>query len=108
MTNALQRIGRMIKLNYRKGVMIRAQAMINFRMDEELKKSMEETCKDLGLSMTTAFTIFAKKMTREKRIPFDVSVDPFYSESNMAYLKKVVEDIESGKAVLAEHELIEE
>ncbi len=57
-----------------------AQTMINFRMDEELKKSMEETCKDLGLSMTTAFTIFAKKMTREKRIPFEVSVDPFYSE----------------------------
>lgn len=85
-----------------------AQAMINFRMDEELKKSMEETCKDLGLSMTTAFTIFAKKMTREKRIPFDVSVDPFYSESNMTYLKRVVEDIESGKAVLAEHELIED
>ena len=108
MTNALQKMGRMVKLNYRKGVMIMAQAMINFRMDEELKKSMEETCKDLGLSMTTAFTIFAKKVTREKRIPFDVSVDPFYSESNMAYLKKVVEDIESGKAVLAEHELIED
>lgn len=85
-----------------------AQAMINFRMDEELKKSMEETCKDLGLSMTTAFTIFAKKMTREKRIPFDVCVDPFYSESNMAYLKKVIDDIESGRAVLVEHELIED
>ena len=108
MTNALQIKRRMIKLSYRKGVMIMAQAMINFRMDEELKKSMEETCKDLGLSMTTAFTIFAKKMTREKRIPFDVSVDPFYSESNMTYLKKVVEDIESGKAVLVEHELIED
>lgn len=108
MTNALQMIGGMVKLNYRKGVMIMAQAMINFRMDEELKKNMEETCRDLGLSMTTAFTIFAKKMTREKRIPFDVSVDPFYSESNMAYLKKVVEDIEYGKAVLAEHELIED
>ena len=85
-----------------------AQAMVNFRMDEELKKNMEETCKDLGLSMTTAFTIFAKKMTREKRIPFEVSVDPFYSENNMTYLKKVVEDIESGKAVLTEHELIED
>ncbi len=84
-----------------------AQAMINFRMDEELKKCMEETCKELGLSMTTAFTIFAKKMTREKRIPFDVSVDPFYSESNISYLKKVIDDIESGKFVLVEHELIE-
>lgn len=93
----------MLKLSYRKGVMIMAQAMVNFRMDEELKKNMEETCKDLGLSMTTAFTIFAKKMTREKRIPFDVSVDPYYSESNMAYLKKVVEDIESGKVILVEH-----
>lgn len=108
MTNALQMMECMVKLNYRKGVMIMAQAMINFRMDEELKKSMEETCKDLGLSMTTAFTIFAKKMTREKRIPFDVSVDPFYSESNMTYLKKVIEDIETGKAVLVEHELIED
>ena len=85
-----------------------AQTMVNFRMDAELKKNMEETCKDLGLSMTTAFTIFAKKMTREKRIPFEVSVDPFYSESNMSYLKKIVGDIESGKAVLVEHDLIED
>ena len=36
------------------------------------------------------------------------SIDPFYTESNMVYLKKVVEDIEAGKAVLVEHELIEE
>ena len=85
-----------------------AQTMVNFRMDEELKKKMEETCKDLGLSRTTAFTIFAKKMIREKRIPFDVSVDPFYSESNMSYLKKIVGEIESGKAVLVEHELKED
>ena len=85
-----------------------AQAMINFRMDEELKKNMEKICQDMGMSMTTAFTIFAKKVTKERRIPFEVSADPFYSESNMTYLKKVVEDIESGKAVLAEHELIED
>ena len=58
--------------------------------------------------MTTAFTIFAKKMTREKRIPFEVSVDPFYSETNMRYLKKIITEIESGKANLAEHELIED
>ena len=36
------------------------------------------------------------------------SIDPFYTESNMVYLKKVVEDIESEKAVLVEHELIED
>ena len=56
---------------------------VNFRMDEDLKKQMEITCKELGLNMSTAFNIFAKKMTRESRIPFEVSYDPFYSESNI-------------------------
>ena len=85
-----------------------AQTLVNFRMDEDLKQSMERTCQDLGMNMTTAFTIFAKKMTREKRIPFEVSVDPFYSDSNMRYLKRVISEIESGKAKLQEHALIED
>ena len=84
-----------------------SQALVNFRMDEDLKASMEQTCRELGMNMTTAFTIFAKKMTREKRIPFDVSVDPFYSDANMNYLKKVISEIDSGKSKLQEHELIE-
>ena len=85
-----------------------SQSMVNFRMDSELKKSMEQVCKEMGMSLTTAFTIFATKVSREKRIPFEVSVDPFYSESNMKYLKKVIKDIESGKAKLVEHELMED
>lgn len=85
-----------------------AQTMVNFRMDEELKKSMEQTCAEMGLSMTTAFTIFAKKVSREKRIPFEISADPFYSENNIRYLEKVISDIETGRANLVEHDLIEE
>lgn len=85
-----------------------AQAMVNFRMDEDLKKGMEKVCSDMGLSMTAAFTIFAKKVTREKRIPFEISADPFYSESNMRYLEQVIADIESGRAKLTEHELMED
>ena len=42
-----------------------AQAMVNFRMDADLKKSMEQTCQEMGMSMTTAFTIFATKVSRE-------------------------------------------
>lgn len=85
-----------------------AQTLVNFRMDSALKQEMERTCQDLGMNMTTAFTIFAKKMTREKRIPFDVSVDPFYSESNINYLKKIIAEIDSGSAELQKHELIED
>ena len=84
-----------------------AQTMVNFRMDEALKKSMEQTCADMGMSMTTAFTIFAKKVSTEKRIPFEISVDPFYSEVNMERLRKAIADVDSGKATLTEHELIE-
>ena len=85
-----------------------AQAMVNFRMDADLKKSMEQTCQEMGMSMTTAFTIFATKVSREKRIPFEISADPFYSESNMKHLSKVISDIETGKAKLVDPELIEE
>lgn len=81
---------------------------VNFRLDEEVKKSMEQVCADLGLSMSSAFTIFAKKVSREKRIPFDVSIDPFYSESNIRHLEKKMEEYKAGRLQLAEHELIEE
>nr|DAN97682.1 MAG TPA: addiction module antitoxin [Caudoviricetes sp.] len=81
---------------------------VNFRMDEDLKKSMEQVCNDMGLTMTAAFTIFAKKVSREKRIPFEVSADPFYSESNIRYLEQKMEDYKAGKLKFAEHELIEE
>ncbi|MCL1852451.1 MAG: type II toxin-antitoxin system RelB/DinJ family antitoxin [Peptococcaceae bacterium] len=84
-----------------------AQAMVNFRMDEDLKKSMEKTCQEMGLSMTAAFTIFATKVIKEKRIPFEITVDPdpFYSESNMTRLRKAIADAKIGR--LIEHELIE-
>ena len=85
-----------------------AQTMINFRIDEKIKKEMEKICREMGMSMTTAFTIFATKVTKERRIPFEITADPFYSESNIKYLKKVIADIESGKAKLVEHDLIEE
>lgn len=80
---------------------------VNFKLDSDVKKSMEQVCSELGLSMSAAFTVFAKKVSREKRIPFDLSVDPFYSESNIRYLESVVRDIKEGKANFAEHSLIE-
>lgn len=80
---------------------------VNFRLDEDVKKSMEQACSELGLSMSAAFTIFAKKVGREKRIPFEVSVDPFYSEKNMQRLERIAESIKNGSARLEEHEIIE-
>lgn len=86
-----------------------AQAVnVNFRLDEDVKKSMEQVCSDLGLSMSSAFTIFAKKVSREKRIPFDVSIDPFYSESNIRHLEEKMAEYKAGRLPLAEHNMIED
>ena len=78
---------------------------VNFKLDADVKKSMEQACADMGLSMSAAFTIFAKKVGSERRIPFEVSADLFYTESNIAHLRRGVAALNAGKGT--EHELIE-
>lgn len=72
---------------------------VSVRMDESLKRDFDAVCNELGMSMTTAITILAKKMTREKRLPFEVSMDPFYSASNMAALNESIEEMRQGRTV---------
>lgn len=85
-----------------------AQALINFRIDESTKKQMEQVCSELGLTMSTAFNIFAKKVIREKRIPFDLSIDPFYSESNRKALEESKKELENGNVVVKSMKELEE
>ena len=85
-----------------------AQAVnVNFKLGPDTKKSFEEVCSEMGLSVSAALTVFVKKVSREKRIPFEINADPFYSESNIRHLESIVRDIKSGKAHFTEHELIE-
>lgn len=81
---------------------------VNFKLDADVKKSMEQACADMGLSMSAAFTVFAKKVGRERRIPFEISADPFYSESNIRYLEQKMADYKAGTLKLVEHDLIED
>jgi len=81
---------------------------VNFKLDADVKKRMEWACSELGLSMNTAFTIFAKKVGRECRIPFEISGDPFYSERNIRYLEQKKREIDEGREHFSEHDLIEE
>lgn len=83
------------------------QTLVNIRMDEDLKKNFDSVCDELGMSMTTAITIFAKKMSREHRIPFEVSVDPFYSESNQKAISQSIDQLKSGKTVTKTFEELE-
>ena len=50
-----------------------AQATYSIRMDQELKEQFDELCSDFGMTASTAFTIYAKKVVRERRIPFEIT-----------------------------------
>ena len=79
---------------------------VTIRMDDTLKAQAETLFADMGMNMTTAFTIFTKAAVKQGKIPFEITGDPFYSDANQARLLKAKAQIEAGNGVL--HELIEE
>ena len=47
-----------------------AQVAFSIRMDEDLKRDFGQFCNDVGMSMSTAVVVFARKTLSERRIPF--------------------------------------
>lgn len=82
-------------------------AQISFRVDDDVKLDAERTLNTIGLSMSSALNVFLKTIAREKRIPFELTADPFYSASNIKHLESIMRDVKEGKANFAEHDLIE-
>lgn len=79
---------------------------VNIRIDEKLKEDAENLFSEFGMNMTTAFTIFAKAVVRERRIPFEITAsDPFYSKANMAHLTKSIKQLNEGKSKI--HDIVE-
>ena len=64
---------------------------VNIPMDSDLKRQFEEFCSDMGMTMTAAFNIFAKKAVREYRIPFEIGGDIPNAET-----RKAIEDVRNG------------
>ncbi len=81
-------------------------AQLSMRIDDNVKQKAETACDALGLTMTTAINLYLVKLGNEMRIPFEVSVDPFYSGANQKVLERSVKQLEKGKGT--KHELIEE
>ncbi len=81
-------------------------AQVSFRIDDKIKRDAEQVCDDIGISMSAAITIYLKRLGKERRIPFDLVADPFYSSQNIEVLDKRIADIKAGKNI-SEHELIE-
>lgn len=75
---------------------------VSLRFDDDMKRELDEICDEMGMNLTTFFTIYAKKVLRDRKIPFEISapIDPFYSESNIRRIKKAEEQIKEGKVVV--------
>ena len=70
-------------------------AQISLRIEDDVKEMAEQACADIGMSLSTAINIYLKKLRREKRIPFEAAVDPFFSQENMNSLKESVAQMEA-------------
>ena len=83
-------------------------AQVNIRLDDDLKARADSIFEELGLNMTTAFTMFIRQTIRQGGIPFEITTktDPFYGAENMETLRKSIKEAEEGK--LTAHDLIEE
>lgn len=77
-------------------------AQVNFRIDDTIKAKAESVCSAMGLTMSTAINIFLTKLANEQRIPFEVAIDPFYSDENMARLRKSIANLNAGKGKVRE------
>ena len=83
---------------------------VSIRLDDETKRQLDIMCEEMGMNITTFFTIYAKKALRERKIPFEISAkkeDPFYSESNMRRIREAEEQIRQGKVVIKTMEELE-
>jgi DNA-damage-inducible protein J len=86
--------------------MMNESVNLSIRVNRKLKENAETLFGELGMNLTTALNVFLRQAVRQGGIPFSVQVDPFYSEKNLAHLRRVAADMDAGHNV-GVHELIE-
>ena len=87
-----------------------ATTNITMRIDEDLKKQLQELVSNLGMDMTTFFTISAKQAMREQRIPFDISMNTPNEETREAIeeVRQMKLDLSLGKSYTDVDEMMRE
>mgnify|MGYP004635967967 CR=1 FL=1 len=69
----------------------------SMRMSADLKRNLEDVCRQMGLSVSAAITMFATQVVRERRIPFIVSADSFWNEATQRRLEHSYAQLKAGK-----------
>ena len=63
---------------------------VSLRIEDKMKKELDDMCAEMGMNITTFFMIYAKRALRDRKIPFEIVAprDPFYSKENMESIKE--------------------
>ena len=83
---------------------------ISLRMDDEMKKELDEMCEAMGMNISTFYMVYTKKALRERKIPFEIEApqDPFYSKTNLEHIRESDRQIKEGKVVVKTMEELDE
>ncbi|GHU68838.1 hypothetical protein FACS1894184_11740 [Clostridia bacterium] len=84
-----------------------AAATITIRLDADLKRELESLFDDMGMSMNTAFTVFAKAVARKRKIPFEIEADQSFSAGDEARILKARRQLHEGMVIYKTMEELE-
>ena len=81
---------------------------ISLRIDKDTRKMMNKVCDELGLSLSTAFNMYAKVIAREKRIPLSLDLNNTYNLETQKAIHNVVKKRNLSKTFDSIDELMED
>ena len=88
-----------------------SQTTINVRIDKETKKQMEKIFSEMGMSVSTAFNIFAKAVIQRREIPFKITAKKDINESYVKHIEAALDEAdweeENGTKVYTHEEVME-
>ena len=79
---------------------------ISVRIDKDTRKKMNQVCDELGLSLSTAFNMYAKVVAREKRIPLILDLNYKYNSDTQKAIKNVINKKNLSKSFNSVDELM--
>lgn len=82
-------------------------AIIQTRIDSELKKSAELVLESIGIDMTSAIRLFLTQVVNQEKLPFKAIAKEKYNEETLVACQEA-RDIESGKIPAKRYDNVDE
>jgi DNA-damage-inducible protein J len=70
-----------------------ASTVLNVRVDEALKRNFDEFCTSVGMNPSVAVNLFMRAVTREHRIPFEISNSKTFSDESATFHERQVKAV---------------